>query len=85
MVEPRRGPARLEGGLLPSLARLRFDWVAEVRLGLEYPSEREAHLNVHGDVELEVNDDGSYREAFITRQVAGSSRAGRNQISGPSP
>lgn len=37
---------------------------------------------VHGDVELEVNDDGSYRETFITRQVAGSSRAARNQSSG---
>lgn len=37
---------------------------------------------VHGDVELEVSDDGSYRETFITRQVAGSSRAGRNQTSG---
>ena len=37
---------------------------------------------VHGDVELDVNDDGSYRETFITRQVAGSSRAGRNQSFG---
>jgi hypothetical protein len=37
---------------------------------------------VHGDVELEVNDDGSYRETLITRQVAGSSRAGCNQMTG---
>ena len=37
---------------------------------------------VHGDVELEVNADGSFRETLITRQVAGSSRAGRNEISG---
>lgn len=37
---------------------------------------------VHGDVELEVNHDGSYRETFTTRQVAGSSRAGRHESSG---
>ena len=37
---------------------------------------------VNGDVELDVNDDGSYRETVITRQVAGSSRAGRNQMTG---
>src|SRR5215470_14106974 len=37
---------------------------------------------VNGDVELDVNNDGSYRETVITRQVAGSSRAGRSEMTG---
>ena len=37
---------------------------------------------VHGDVELRINDDGSYQETFMTWQVAGSSRTARHECSG---
>jgi hypothetical protein len=37
---------------------------------------------VHGDVELEVSADGTYRETLITRQVAGSSRTKRTHSLG---
>lgn len=37
---------------------------------------------VHGDVELQIKEDGTYAGTWAYRQVAGSTRASRSEISG---
>jgi hypothetical protein len=37
---------------------------------------------VHGDIDLQINDDGTYQGTWSNRQVAGSTRAGRADMLG---
>jgi hypothetical protein len=37
---------------------------------------------LHGDIELQVKEDGTYTGIWATRLVAGSTRASRSEISG---
>jgi hypothetical protein len=37
---------------------------------------------VHGDIDLQINDDGTYTGTWSNRQVAGSTRAGRADMAG---
>lgn len=38
--------------------------------------------HIHGDIVCQINDDGTYKTTWITRQVAGSARGGRLAMSG---
>jgi hypothetical protein len=37
---------------------------------------------VHGDIDLRINDDGTYKGTWSNRQVAGSTRAGQSGMQG---
>lgn len=38
--------------------------------------------HVHGDIDLRINDDGTYKGTWSNRQVAGSTRAGQSGMQG---